>query len=639
MAYQNKYKATFATKSGKTIYLYLLEDGYTGDIIEYDGVNIELEYLPTSDDPFEPIYASQLNIILDITNDLEDMPNLVTLNDRKYHAQLFIDSSLEWQGWTLSDSVQINYSTGRRQLSFNAVDGLALLKDAPLPISNTQNINSINTLLYYITTCLNIIAFPNNPNIKTVCSYYALGMDNRDDDPAAEPFNQTYLPYRTFIDNNEYISCFDVLNNIVKSFGCRLFQAGSKWWIVSINEFANINAYYTEYDYLMSVVSSGTINTLSTIEGYTGNTSQLYFIDNSQTKLLRKGYNRVEQTVDVRTAENYASNGTFKPYIGNYAVNWDIGAVPPATVTLVDNPDYNSATYRLVRPGSVGTAYIAIEEASGGSPAKGPFLSGGVVLDVGWTFVGQDMGTMPRGVVFLWITNGTFTYYWDGTVWVNGTISYLNVPPYDGTSGDDVNEYSFKTSITPIAGQLHFKFQIEAGTGAFAAIRDFYIKTTSQISQINYFGYLVDNNQYAKQIDIPYGFDSPNGLYPTELGIFMLSDGTAAESWYEQGDATSYSCMLLLLIQKYMNIYGYNLINIDCSLSSFDTANGYLDASKLFKATDTDPAQINVSANSYMLGNSTINYPSDETNATLIQVSNELVEATIGKTYIYNTLI
>ena len=145
MAYQNKYKATFATKSGKTIYLYLLEDGYTGDIIEYDGVNIELEYLPTSDDPFEPIYASQLNIILDITNDLEDMPNLVTLNDRKYHAQLFIDSSLEWQGWTLSDSVQINYSTGRRQLSFNAVDGLALLKDAPLPILNTQNINSINT--------------------------------------------------------------------------------------------------------------------------------------------------------------------------------------------------------------------------------------------------------------------------------------------------------------------------------------------------------------------------------------------------------------------------------------------------------------------------------------------------------------
>jgi hypothetical protein len=639
MAYQNKYKATFATKSGKIIYLYLLEDGYTGDIIEYPGVNIELQYLPTSDDPFEPIYASQLNIVLDITDNLEDMPNLVTLNDRKYNAQLFIDSSLEWQGWTLSDSVQINYSTGRRQLSLNAVDGLALLKDISLPIPDTQNINSINTLLYYITTCLNLIQFPSNPNLKTVCSYYAIGMDNRDDDPAAEPFNQTYLPYRTFIKNNEYISCFDVLNNLIKSFGCRLFQAGGKWWVVSVNEFANIDAYYTEYDYLMAVVSSGTINTLSTIQGYTGNTSQLYFIDNSQIKLLRKGYNRVEQTVSVSNAENYASNGTFKPYIGNYAVNWDIGTVFPGTVTLVDNPDFNSATYRLVRPGSSGTAFIAIEEASGGSPAKGPFLSSGVVLEVGWVFTGQDLGASPRGVVFLWITDGTLTYYWSGTGWVSGTITSMDVPAYTGTSGDDINNYSFKTAITPIAGQLHFKFQIEAGTGAFAAVRDFFIKTTTQVSQINYFGYLIDNKQYAKQIDIPYGYDSPNSIYPTELGIFMLSDGIAAGQWYEQGDATSYSSMLLLLIQKYMNIYGYNLINIDCNLSSFNTANGYLDGSKLFKATDTDPAQINVSANSYMLGNSTINYPTDQSQATLIQISNELVEATIGKTYIYNTII
>ncbi len=639
MAYQNKYKATYATKSGALVELYLLEDGYTGDIIEYQGVHIDLQYLPTSDDPFEPIYASQLNIILDITDDINDMPNLVTLDDRKYNAQLYIDGSLQWQGWTLSDSVQINYSTGRRDLSFNAVDGLGLLKDIPLPIPNTQNINTINSLLYYLTTCLNLIAFPSNPNLKTVCSYYATGMNDRDDSPSAEPFNQTYLPYRTFIRDGEYIPCFEVVNNIVKSFGCRLFQAGGKWWIVSVNEFANINAYYTEYLANMTVASSGTINTLSTIEGYVGNTSQLYFIDNSQIKLLRKGYNKVEQTVDVQSAENYASNGTFKPYTGNYAVNWDIGATPPNTVVLVDNPDYNSAIYRLTRPTSTGTAYIAIEEASAGLPAVGPFLSGAVVIEVSWIFRGQDLGTLPRGVVYLWITDGTNTHYWNGTAWINGTITYMDVPAYNGTSGDDVNEYSFKTAVTPIAGQLHFKFQLEAGTGSFAAISDFSIKTISQISQINYFGYLTDTKQYAKQIDIPYGFDSPNSIYPTELGVLMLSDGTAAGQWYEQGDATTYSSLLLLLIQKYMNIYGFNLINIDCNLSSFDTANGYLDGSKLFKADDTDPAQINVSENSYMLGNSTINYTTDESQATLIQISNELVEATIGKTYIYNTII
>ena len=49
MAYQDKYKATFATKSGKTAYLYLAEDGYSGSVIEYQGVHIDLQYLPTSD--------------------------------------------------------------------------------------------------------------------------------------------------------------------------------------------------------------------------------------------------------------------------------------------------------------------------------------------------------------------------------------------------------------------------------------------------------------------------------------------------------------------------------------------------------------------------------------------------------------
>jgi hypothetical protein len=86
-----------------------------------------------------------------------------------------------------------------------------------------------------------------------------------------------------------------------------------------------------------------------------------------------------------------------------------------------------------------------------------------------------------------------------------------------------------------------------------------------------------------------------------------------------------------------MNIFGKNIVNIDASLSSWNTANGYLNASKLFKADDTDPAQINVNANSYMLGNSTISYPNDETKVTLLQISNTPISATFGHTFTYNT--
>ena len=458
MAYQNKYQATFATKSGKIAYLYLAEDGYTGSVIQYQGIHIDLQYIPTSDDPFEPIFASQLNIVLDVTDNISNMPNLVTLNDRKYNAKLYIDSDLEWEGWVLSDSVQLGYSTGRRQLSFNAVDGLGILRDILLPIDPTVNSNQINSLLYYLNLCLNQLAFPDNPNLKIVCSYYASGMNDRATHSYSEPFSQTYLANRTFLNNFIYTDCLSVISNIVKSFGCRIFQAGGKWWIVAINEFANINAYYTEYDYTGAVVSSGTINTLTQIQGYTGNTSNLYFIDNSQIKLLRKGFNKIQQSIGIPVADNYAPNGNFRPYSGNQVYNWDAYASSGASVTIVDDPSYTSAQYRLTK--TSGSCFIQIEVAAGLSPAKGPFINGNNALDVSWIFQGQDLSASPRALVYMYITDGTISYYWDGTNWIYNTITFMTVPAYTGTSGSDINTYSFKTKPTPIAGQLFFKLSL-----------------------------------------------------------------------------------------------------------------------------------------------------------------------------------
>ena len=635
MAYQNKYQATFATKSGKIAYLYLAEDGYSGSVIQYQGIHIDLQYIPNSDDPFEPIFASQLNIVLDVTDNISNMPNLVTLNDRKYNAKLYIDSDLEWEGWVLSDSVQLGYSTGRRQLSFNAVDGLGILRDILLPIDPTVNSNQINSLLYYLNLCLNQLAFPDNPNLKIVCSYYASGMNDRATHSYSEPFSQTYLANRTFLNNFIYTDCLSVISNIVKSFGCRIFQAGGKWWIVAINEFANINAYYTEYDYTGAVFSSGTINTLTQIQGYTGNTSNLYFIDNTQIKLLRKGYNKIQQSIGIPVADNYAPNGNFRPYSGNQVYNWDAYASSGASVTIVDDPSYTSAQYRLTK--TSGSCFIQIEVAAGLSPAKGPFINGNNSLDVSWIFQGQDLSASPRALVYMYITDGTISYYWDGTNWVSGSITFMTVPAYTGTSGSDINTYSFKTKPTPIAGQLFFKLSLEAGTGNFIQISNFKIAVTPFASNVDYTGYIVNNNQYVKTIDIPYGYDSPETGYAPELGIFLNSSGNYLDGWYEYGTSVYYSSLLLLLFQKYINIFGNNIINIDCSLSSWNTANGYINAAKLFNATDTDPSQINISSNSYMLGNATISYSNDEIKSTLLQISNANISATFTRLFTYNT--
>ena len=633
MAYANKYKITFATKTSKTAYLYLQEDNYTGTVYEYPGIDLQLQYLPQSDDPFEPIFASQLGVSIDVTDDLANMPNFTTADDRKYFVKLYLGADLEWTGFTISDDVQLSFSTGRKGLTFNCVDGLGMLQSLILPIPNTVDINDLQTLLYYLRTALNTLNLPTTPNIITACSYYAATMTNRGTSTSADPFAQAYLPYRTFLDGAyNYLNSFDVIKNILKSFGCRLFMASGKWWIVAINEFASENVAYTEYTYAGTVAASGTFNKLSVIQGYTGNTSGLFFTENNQMKLLKKGYNRVESLKVVEAPINFFSNGNLRPSSSDIPSNW-LSAYngSGSSYTIQDVATNATATYKLVKSNVTG-AYVWI--VSTGMP----FVNGGEVLNFKWTYFSQDL-TGYRGNVYIKITGATQTYYWDGTQWsTNASLDNFSVPEYKGGANNYINDYSFSTTLCPIPGELYFKLELEAGTCNNIEVGNFILTMRPLLKEVSYTAYTDSTKQYTKSVDIPYGFYA-TGTYATDLGAFVNSSNAPLVGWYQYGRATSYPSLTQLLMQLYINVFGKNIINIDCNLTSFETANGLINASKMFKATDTDPSSINVASNSYMLGNSTIDYVADTTQATLLQISNTDITCTNSYVISYNTIV
>ena len=635
MAYYNKYKFTFATRANKTAYLYLQEDlGSAPTIIEYQGIDLNLQYLPNSDDPFEPIFASQLGIAIDITDDVENIPNLTTLNDRKYFAKLFLDDAIEWCGWVLSDSVSIGFSTGRRQMSFNAIDGLGMLKSIALPQSFEESINATNNLAYFLGLCFDSLEFPNTPNIVIVCSYFANGMNDRSVHAYNEPFIQTYLPYRTFLETpSTYKNCLQVLSNIVKTFGCRVFQSGGKWWVVAINEFATVNAYFTEYTYNGIVDDYGTIDTLSTIQGFTGNTSNLYFINNSQVKLLKKGFNKIVINNSVAYPENYMTNWNLRPQSSpNYVYNWNVSPISTGnSFLIVDNVDENYATYVLTR-GTTPSSKILINNIGL------PKVSLGDSLEFSMAFL---FGSVSQ-------VNGYVQFYITPT---SGPVYYMD---YDGSWSTNSNNnalvpanqayapfpFSIKSLPFPIYGQLSFAFWLDSTTTSTVTVGDFKLSLQSTLTSVVYTSYINNNTEYVNTVDIPYGFYSQSwnylGLNPLEIGVLYLSDNTQADDWSRYGmPAGGFVSLQQLLTQQYINVYGKNIINLDCDLSSFSTDNGILNASKLIKADDDDPSSINVSENSYMLGNATISYVNDQTNATLLQISNTDLESTLTYKYYY----
>lgn len=632
MAYGQKYSVTYATRADKDVELKIWQDSYVGSITSLQGVALNLQYIPNSDDVYEPIMASQLGITIDFTNNESDMIDFTNINDRYTYVEMYVDSVIEWVGFVLNDNVQISYTTGRKIVFFNAVDGLGMLKDVTYePIVGNYGVNDIASLITILRTCFNKIGFKNNINIITLCSYFANGMIDRSSASWRDPFAQTYMNYRTFLaDEYTYTNCFDIISNIAKSFGCRVFQAKGKWWIVAINEFANTNAYYTEYlptGIRQDNGDGNLINTSSTIQPYSTNTSDLYFIDNSQFKVMKKGFYKIIAEGNVEVSDNYIPNGNLRDNDGTEATYWTRYSDGDGTCLLQQNTTLDYFYFELTAPsgGPAGTASVTLDTTSNA------YVTAGDALQLSITIGAASVAT-PIGFIDISIDTGSTIYYLNNNKeWQTTATSYTVYNPKTSGASQDFN-LDLKTAIFPATGHLSFTYRISEGIN-FVSLTNFVLQIQSTIASYNLSGTLLENNQYTKTITLPYGSSGSDSYYPSAKGALLLSNKSVAAGWYRYGfePVGEFFTLAELIVQQYVNTYALNIINIDCFLSSFYTANTNFptfNASKLMFADDTDPAVINVSDKSYMLGNSTINYPSNEIQATLLQISNEEIECT-----------
>jgi len=638
MAYGQQYQSTFATKNDVIGLLKIYTEGYTGSVVEYPGVAFNIQYLANSDDIFESIYASQLSITLDVTDDLANVPNFATLQDRKYYVELYLNSVLEWVGFVLSDNIQFSYTTGRRQLIFDAIDGLGFLKDIPLPnpelmgYPNTRN--NPQSIVYYITTCLQQIAFPTGRNIVAACSYYAQFMETRVPNSYQDPFNQGYITPTCFLtDNNKYDNCLNILRQILTSFGCRIFQAHAKWYIVSINQWAADVPYFTEYTAAGVVDSSGQISdALTIIQPYTGNTTGMYFVNNSQVKLFKKGFNNFYCNQKTEYSPNYIPNADLKQLTAGVADYW----VTNADTTVIVNADLD-------------VNYFSMTNYSGVSNAIGLHINELDTFTFSFTIYNQEFpSTTPRAIIAINLIgygSGAPDYY----INVDGVWQDNAALPYDNyyrlaklTSGatDTVNSFSLKTPPAPFDGLVSIRiYQQVVLTDSLITIGDFALTINGIIISNATKSVIATNEQYSKTIELPFGYpiytgDSIN-RYNNNASkgiISVLNSGIykASTGWYRYGKPFErFQGLSQLIMKQYINCYRKNLININASVFGMVTLGVTYSAAELIRMIDTDPAQISVSANEYINGNMTIDLVNSESAVTYLDISDAEIESTI----------
>jgi hypothetical protein len=648
MAYEIKYRITAATKSDVTSYVYLYEDGYTGDIIDYPCISLQIQYIPRSDDTFEPIYVSQLNLSIDVTDDVANMPDFTTLNDRKYFVRVISGDNLDWQGWVLSDNVQYVFSTGRKELAFNALDGLGMLERIPFFISNDTTLVDLFTALFYIKTALLNLQYPLNYDIVSGVSFYSELMDNRTDNPSADTLSQSYINYATFINDNQIaINCLDVLTKIVRSVGSRLFQAKGNFYIVPLTQFAQDSYYVTIYNSDGTIFDDAIYESTGNIEGFTSNTSGLYFVDNSQFKLIRKGFNKIRFDKVVEYPNNYITNWDLKRYTvvsptESDAFSWEEERYVDGIIYVKSYPDKSYNSY--IMEYSISSPYTALVR-----PINLPKVNTSDVLTLKMDVAGLGVPASGPDALFILkivVTDGVDSVFLDDTKqWINSLANnHYYYYPFDSTK-PKVN-LDLVMPLLPIGGDLSIELILcdnsapywKSTVGSIEA-SNFQLTVETYFKQVTTESFITDSNEYVLNIDLPLGFNDINDGFFTYRGFLSDVDGLNLKNWYRQEYPLDiYRSLSELVVKQYSNCLNKNIINLDASFMGMETDNGRFSGAMRITAFDTDPAQISVTNKSYIIGNSTMDLPNDVITATLLDINPNNVETTMTTIYDSNRL-
>lgn len=622
MSFAVKYRIIQGSQTEQDTKLDILEDGYVGDIIQYNATEILLYYIPNSDDPFEPIYASQLTVSLDVTNDVDNMPDFTTLNDRKYLVKLYSDDVLEWQGWVLSDGVTFPFTTGRKIVTFNAICGLGMLNNIEFEYFDSFNGSRV-TLLNLLTNCLRQIEFPTGLDVFISCNIYATGMADPDASPT-QPFGQAYTPYTTVIRNDEFQKSIDVLRDILISFGCRIIQAKGYWCILQVNQMQLANPYFERLNALGTTQEQGQFSDVKNFP------TDLKFIGNSQIKIFRKGYNNIVSENPIIYPENYIFNSTLKENDGVDADGWLRSSTGTGSVNLGAIVANKNNTWILNIPNaSVDTAQVDITVL--------PIVAQNDKIKVTWTFYDGIFANVSGAAcdMLLIITGAGSSYYLDTDGdWqiVSGPITnYFEVPDNEITVP---TEYSFTTPPAPIGGTLSFGLRLNSETGTSMTVGAFQIEWVSPFKSVTVESRINDSNEYTLEVQFPYGLLNDENVQSSYVGFLSDEDGNAWDGWYmyERKSTQSFRSLTELMVQNYVNQYRSNIINIESVLKGLGTTERTSGRTR-FTFLDTDPSQINVNTYQYILGNSSINYLRNEFQNILLKVSDENVDAQITVTY------
>ena len=647
MAYGLKYTISQALRDGTNLQARIYEKDYTLAVKNYEAINISLESNASDDEPIAGIISSQLNISFITTiEDGEDFPTILSFDIRKYFVKLYNGESLLWCGFLFNDYVSVPFTTGNVQVDLLAIDGLSFLEYTDFIYEESLSINGINRLIDVIAETLNVINYPDPIELLTSCSYYAEGMFDRGDASGDEPFSQTYQYRRDFVGLNYY----QVLDNIIKSFGCRLFQSDGKWQIIAINQMALATRYFTNYVIYpsVSIAGSGTIDKNITIEPY--QEGNVHFVNNSQNKIVRKGYPKVIVKGNFNYANNYVHNGNFKGYYNivttppstyPFPYGWDyFSSVTPSQpyVNLTIDDELSSNTLSIRKPIGVGF-YSQVEMGVPVSPSFPlysylPYMNG-PSFDIKFAYRIGIGGRRAKMIVMITNPATSITYYYNSSNEWQTAYTFIDINKVDE---ENYTDYSLRVLINTqnspsgasVKGYVKLRFVVDGGT-PFPQYEEINLRSISitqnytTIKSVDVTRQVGTENTTIREIEQPYGSFLNSFAINNNVGNLVNASGISYQNWYRYPDTTNvFELLPMLIARQYSNLLSKNFGTLEADLGKFKTLKGlnYLD--KVYTVQDASTNALSYNNKKFMLNRGSIIPQVDEvTSFQIIEITNE----------------
>lgn len=487
---------------------------------------------------YDPIKALHCKISL-VSNIRFQYYHFYSSNPKRFRVEVsvmldYANYTPMFIGYIEPDVYQEPYTQPPYEVSFSAVDGLVRLKDTDFPIVSGTGILATDSDLNIILFILNKIG--SSLNVETCCNIKEADM------AAGNVFTLAYNKLAGFIKSGKPMSCYEVLEQILTVYQCRIIQHKGKWVIVRVDEmFTGIFTFY-EYTYQGTYVGLDTVDLNKTFTSSLEpkETFMRFAYENNMLMIIppwKKFYIQQDYVVNPCLVPNYDFKG--------FAVD-DDGYKIPTNWTLTKHLETD---YLRIIEGDVEIAKYGDHCAIlYGNQAQ--MTSDGIDIPVN----NVSLSIIVNGQVPLAITDsvimeislsGASTYYLykDGDDYKWSLSSHTIAVPYPPIIDEAygiTERLNIITDYLPISGTILIHFYSLGSAYTFFRIDSIFLKAnrlkSSIIKENREIETLIEdkNNYIPSDLELQIGdipdIDNSKIIYN---GGILLSDGTPTKEWLD----------------------------------------------------------------------------------------------------------